>query len=84
MVISFGHSDGQWKSKYSYSPRVMMNSTTSLLSKGEGVPIYKHNEGDINSFYDTVTPSSIGVAFNQNPSSNKIFKSLSVEGSNSL
>lgn len=84
MVISFGHSDGQWKSKYSYSPKAMMNSSTSLFSKADGTYVYKHNQGDINSFYDDVTPSSIGIAFNQNPSSNKIFKSLSIEGSNTL
>ena len=81
MIISFGHNDGEWKSKYSFTPKSMMNSATELFSKADDVAIHVHNKGDINSFYDQVSSSAIAVAFNDNPSSNKIFKTISIEGS---
>ena len=81
MIISFGHNDGEWKSKYSFTPKSMMNSATELFSKADDVAIHVHNKGDINSFYDQVSSSVIAVAFNDNPSSNKIFKTISIEGS---
>jgi len=81
MIISFGHNDGEWKSKYSFTPKSMMNSATELFSKADDVAIHIHNKGDINSFYDQVSSSAIAVAFNDNPSSNKIFKTISIEGS---
>lgn len=84
MAISFGHKDNQWRSKYSFKPKAMMNSSRNLLSKGELTDVYKHNEGDVNSFYGVKSNSVLGVAFNDNPSSNKVFKSISLEGSDIL
>jgi hypothetical protein len=81
MIISFGHNDGEWKSKYSFTPKSIINSATSLFSKTDDVDIHEHNKGEINTFYDSQSPSLLGVAFNDNPSSNKIFKTISIEGS---
>jgi len=81
MTISFGHNDGEWKSKYSFTPKSIINSATSLFSRADDVDIHEHNKGEINTFYDTQSPSLLGVAFNDNPSSNKIFKTISIEGS---
>ena len=81
MIISFGHNDGEWKSKYSFTPKSIINSATSLFSKADDVDIHEHNKGEINTFYETQSPSLLGVAFNDNPSSNKIFKTISIEGS---
>ena len=84
MAISFGHKDNQWRSKYSFRPKAMMNSSRSLISKGDSTNLYKHNEGDVNRFYGEKSSSLLGVAFNDNPSSNKVFKSISLEGSDIL
>jgi hypothetical protein len=62
----------------------MMNSVRNFLSKGDLTAVYKHNDGPVNTFYDTTYSSILGVAFNDNPSSNKVFKSMSLEGSDSL
>tara|TARA_R100001510_G_C7656484_1_gene216525 strand:- start:1886 stop:5104 length:3219 start_codon:yes stop_codon:yes gene_type:complete len=84
MVISFGHKDNKWRSKYTFSPSSFLTSFKSLLSKAKDTAVHKHNEGPVNNFYGASYNSTIGVAFNDNPSSNKVFKSISLEGSNSL
>ena len=84
MAISFGHKDNKWRSKYSFSAKSMMSSVKNFLSKGASTEVHKHNEGAVNSFYGTTHSSLLGVAFNDNPSSNKVFKSMSIEGSESL
>ncbi len=84
MAISFGHKDNKWRSKYSFSAKSMMSSVRNFLSKGASTGVHKHNEGDVNKFYGVTYNSLLGVAFNDNPSSNKVFKSMSIEGSESL
>jgi len=84
MLISFGHKDSKWRSKFSFSPKALLNSATALLSKGESTAMHKHNDGPVNTFYGVTSNSLLGVAFNDNPSSNKIFKSISLEGSDVL
>ena len=49
--------------------------------------IWKHNSKDDTkrtNFYGATTPSGISVAFNDKVSSNKIYKSISLEGSNNI
>ena len=84
MLISFGHKDSKWRSKFSFSPKALLNSATALLSKGESTAMHKHNDGPVNTFYGVTSNSLLGVAFNDNPSSNKVFKSISLEGSDVL
>lgn len=84
MTISFGHKDRQWKSRYTFTPKMMVNTDKTLISQSSNNSLYTHNTGEINTFYGTQTSSGIGVAFNDNLSSNKIFKTVSVEGSESL
>jgi hypothetical protein len=84
MAISFGHKDGGWKSRYSYTPKCMFGVNKDLYSTNEIGQVHKHNEGPNNSFYGVTQNSGISVAFNDNLSANKIFKSVSVEGSETL
>jgi len=84
MAISFGHKDNKWRSKFSFRAKSMMNGVRNFLSKGDGTGIHRHNEGPVNSFYGVTSNSVLGVAFNDNPSSNKVFKSMSLEGSDVL
>jgi hypothetical protein len=42
--------------------------------------VYKHNVGDYNSFYGATNQCSFEFNFNQEPSTRKIFKNISIEG----
>ena len=84
MTISFGHKDKQWKSRYTFTPKMMVSTDKTLISQSSDNKLHTHNDGAINTFYGSQSPSGIGVAFNDNISANKIFKTVSVEGTESL
>ena len=85
MTIAFGHSDKEWKSKYSFDSRAMVGFDRKLYTQQiSGGKVYEHNKGPKNSFYGQVAPSVVSVAFNDNISANKVFKTISVEGSDQL
>ena len=83
MTIGFGHKDREWKARYSFTPTTMIGVDKHLVSQKNGA-MHKHNVGANNSFYGTVNNSAISVAFNDNLSANKIFKTISVEGTDTL
>lgn len=84
MTIAFGHKDKQWKSRYTFTPKMMVSTDKTLISQSPDNKLHTHNNGDINTFYGVQSSSGIGVAFNDNISANKIFKTVSVEGTESL
>ena len=85
MAIAFGHKDGEWKSRYTFTPSMMVGYNKEMISQGvSSSGVHRHNVGSNNSFYGTTGRSGVSVAFNDNLSANKIFKSVSVEGSESL
>lgn len=87
MTISYDPASGRWKSRYSYdsscfnySDNVMLSFNTSV--EGEDICYYHGSSSAKNTFYGTQTPSSVSLSFNANPSSNKVYKAISLEGSN--
>lgn len=93
-TIAYSHSGGFWKTKYSYISswfgrvgKIFYSSEASSSSKAA----WKHNSDTVQRtrFYSTdtsVSPvgSGISVSFNKNVSQNKIYKSLSVEGTSNI
>lgn len=53
-----------------------------MQGPGQRNPVWRHNAGAINNFYNVAGGSGFSVSFNQSPSQNKILKSVSVEGTN--
>lgn len=87
MTISFDPASNRWKSRYSYDSscfdsqdNVMLSFNTSTT--GEDV-CYTHSPNSPkNTFYGLQTDSQIKLSFNANPSNNKVYKALSLEGAN--
>jgi len=84
-TIAFDNKKGVWKTRYSFFSSCIawvkdLMVTCPTRSVGTGV-VWKHDglSGNNNRFYNVTSPSIIGVSFNDKPSSNKQFKSLSVE-----
>jgi hypothetical protein len=46
----------------------------------KGADVYKHNVGSYNNFYGTLGQSTFAFNFNEEPSTRKIFKNISIEG----
>lgn len=93
-TIAYSHSGGFWKTKYSYISswfgRVGKIFYSSEASSSE-TAAWRHNSDSVQrtKFYSTdnlVSPigSGISVSFNKNVSQNKIYKSLSVEGTSNI
>ena len=85
-TIGFSNKNNMWTSKYDY---VASNYSTidkkffssNKLTTSDSTIAWRHNEGSPNTFYDTAYPSTVAVSFANNPSENKIYKSMSLEGS---
>ena len=93
-TIAFSTKANVWKARYSFAPTCYITMDNDFLSSnitggadnlGDTRMVWKHNENlTHNSFYDLPSePSTLEVVSNQNPSSVKIFKALSIESSTS-
>tara|TARA_R110000772_G_scaffold258211_1_gene375334 strand:- start:348 stop:1301 length:954 start_codon:yes stop_codon:yes gene_type:complete len=93
-TIAFSTKANVWKARYSFAPTCYMTMDNDFLSSnitggadnlGDTRMVWKHNENlTHNSFYALPSePSTLEVVSNQNPSSVKIFKALSIESSTS-
>ena len=90
-TIAFSTKANVWKTRYSFTPSCYMTMDNDFLSSNlkdiNSIHMsWKHDEDDVdyNSFYDLPSePSTLEVVSNQNPSSVKIFKALSIESSTS-
>lgn len=89
-TFAFSHRGGYWKTRYSFFSNVYAYINKTLLSfrltigAAQRDPAWRHNIGPITSFYGTAGGSGFAVSFNQKPSSNKILKSISIEGTNNV
>lgn len=86
-TIAFSNKNSSWKSTYSYSTTCFASVNKEFVTfsqpVGESPNIcWKHTkDSKFNKFYnDDPVNSHLAVTFNDNPSQNKIFKSLSIEG----
>ncbi len=93
-TIAFSTKANVWKARYSFAPTCYITMDNDFLSSnitggadnlGDTRMVWKHDENlTYNSFYDLPSePSTLEVVSNQNPSSVKIFKALSIESSTS-
>jgi hypothetical protein len=87
MTISFDPQSEKWKSRYSYDTSCFISSDSFLFtfntsSDGEDIAYLHWQYSPINTFYGIRTDSQISLSFNANPSNNKVYKALSLEGSN--
>ena len=90
-TIAFSNSGSFWKTRYSF-----ISSCFAFLDKlffssptkaNNGEICWEHNKNNApkNTFYGGIPiSSSISVTFNQNPSSNKVYKSFSLEGTSNI
>ena len=90
-TVAFSHKGGFWKTRYSYTPTCYSTIDNVMITNNETVPLdpqppirhfWEHNVNNLrNNFYRGFNNSSIRVVSNQDPSSVKLFKAISVESS---
>lgn len=88
-TVAFSHKGGFWKTRYSFFSycyafidRIFLSFNTVFTNQ----PVWEHDRGGTNtSFYGGgADGSAIAVSFNENVSSNKIYKSFSLESTNNV
>lgn len=94
VTFAFAHKDKVWRTRYSFTPTAYAtvdNNVVSCNSKWPGnesdasSKLWRHDVNDIrNNFYGFQYDMSVAFVSNYNPSSTKIYKSLSVETNSSL
>lgn len=96
-TIAYSNKGGYWKTKYTWFASFMekvgrkfFTSSIDGASTSEGYPsslVWKHNEDDDTkrtNYYNQVGGSGVSVSFNDRVSSNKIYKSISLEGTSNI
>lgn len=99
-TIAYNHKGGYWKTRYTFFASFMRSVGRRFFSSPSrpiGTDpddssvvdnlVWQHNsDSDTNrtNFYGSVGGSGISVSFNDNVSSNKIYKSFSLEGTNNI
>jgi hypothetical protein len=68
--------------KQTFNPDEMLRVNNHFLSF-KGADVYKHNIGPYSNFYGTSNSCGFEFNFNQEPSTRKIFKNISIEGNTS-
>ncbi len=88
MTVAFKTSANSWTSKYSFDTSCFAHVDLSMLTFNtynavEEALVHKHNvDSEKNTFYGLAVNSQFTVSFNDNPSKNKIYKAVSLEGAN--
>lgn len=78
-TISYDEGNGGWTSFHSYTPEWTTRLGTKFYTFFGG-ELYEHDNGSTSRFYETTDEVSITFSVNEEPSSNKIFKNISLEG----
>ena len=83
-TVALNNSENFWSTRLSYVPSMMAWIKQHHVSCPQAgiTPFWKHDESAStnNEFYgEEAVPSVIGITFNDNPSTNKIYKALSIE-----
>jgi len=83
ITLGFDESNNGWVSRYSYIQEDGGSIDGNFYTFNQG-HLYKHNAtNSYNTFYGTsASPSTIELIFNENPSANKNFHTISYEGTN--
>lgn len=78
-TITFSPSSKGWTSFWSYNPDWMLGLNSSFYTWKQG-QLYKHDSNSTrNNFYGVNYPSIVTTVFNQDPTQNKVFKTLSLD-----
>lgn len=85
-TFAFKNSQKYWSTRYSFLPRNYSRLDRDMFTSPPqgGDAIYIHGPkaaAEKNTFYGTKTSSSVKFTFNNDPSQNKIYKNISLEGS---
>jgi hypothetical protein len=82
MIYTLTYSEGAkgWPSFYSFNPEAMVGMNNYFYSFKNG-RLYRHNTGARNNFYGAQYPSTIRGVMNDEPSTVKTFKTISLESS---
>ena len=96
-TIAYSHKGGYWKTKYSFFASFMQSVGRKFFSSPSAGAtffggraqflLWKHNSDDDSkrtNFYGVASGSGMSVSFNDKVSSNKIYKSFSIEGTNNI
>jgi hypothetical protein len=95
-TFAFSNKGNYWKTRYSFLPchyshvnKYMYSfpvSVTSGINDTTAKPLpYRHHYGaDICNWYGTQTTSAVAFTFNDNVSANKMYRSLSIEGTDNV
>lgn len=79
-TITYSNKSNAWSSFWSFTPDWMDQMNSSFYTWRDG-SLYKHNSNSSrNVFYGTSYPSKITTIFNQDPLENKMFKTISIDG----
>jgi hypothetical protein len=96
-TIAYSNKGGYWKTKYTWFASFMekvgrkfFTSSIDGASTSSGYPsslVWRHNSDDDErrtNYYNQVGGSGVSVSFNDRVSSNKIYKSISLEGTSNI
>ena len=88
-TVAWSHRGGYWKTRYSFASYCYAFLDRIFFSFGvtfSNQPIWRHDSDVVpyTSFYGTVDGSAIALSFKENVSSNKIYKSFSLESTNNV
>lgn len=83
-TIGFSNKNNMWTSKYDYVSSNYSSIDKKFFSSNTqtsgGDLTWRHDAGGKNRFYGAKYPSTVAVSFAGDPSQNKLFKSMSIEG----
>jgi hypothetical protein len=81
-TITFSEENKGWTSEWNYSPDGMCSADNRFYTIKDG-QLYLHNDIDNpvpNTFYGVYSPSKLVFYFNEDPTNDKIFKTIEIEG----
>jgi len=81
-TITFSDDNNGWTSFWNYSPDGMCSADNRFFSIKNGQLYLHNNQDDLvpNTFYGEQTPSKLFFYFNEDPTNDKIFKTIEIEG----
>lgn len=89
-TIAFDNGGETWKTRYSFNPTnyayIDKKLVTARQNQGNNELCWLHDQRSrpMNNFYNTQYKSSLKASFNDNVHNNKLYKSLSLEGTGNL
>ena len=95
-TFAFSNKGNFWKTRYSFTPShyshvnkylysyPMQVVTDDLNTAATPIPYLHHYGSDIYNWYGTQSTSAVAFTFNDNVSTNKMYRSLSIEGTDNV